>query len=411
VTSDASGAAAPGMRDAGGALADVRVLEIGDMIASQYCGKLLAGLGAEVLKVELPASSARDQAPPLAGDGQEPGASISFRYLNSAKSSLTLDLEKGDGLQIFRRLVSTADVVLESLAVDQLDRLGLTPAQLQELSAGLILVSVSWFGRSGPRSRHPGTDLTAAAASGYLFVTGDPDREPVVLGQQAQFQAGLQAAMNLLACLNAPQAAGQWLDISVQESMALMTVGGPADGHVSGFQQHRSGNRMAIKNGTNYIAILPCRDGSVLVSIIGQTGTGNFLRMTGASPDAVMADARARPSEHPALFDELCTAWLEGRTMAEAVRTADEFGLRWSEVNDPLDVVDNTHLASRCYFTTDPGGREPALTYPGRPFKAAPGMWRDAPAPALGSGNRHIYSGELQLEPDRLRRLKIQGAL
>ena len=196
----------------------LRVVELGGEEGA-WCGKLLADLGAEVLKIEPPGGdSARTQAPFL--DGQV-GAnrSLSFLYMNGGKQSVTLDLERVADRERLGALLGSADVLIDTLAPGKLASLGLSYAVLSAANPGLIVSSITAFGQNGPYCQFKSADIVAAAMGGALFVTGYPDDPPVRLaGQQSFIVASTLAALGSLIALYRRRLTGrgQQVDISLQ---------------------------------------------------------------------------------------------------------------------------------------------------------------------------------------------------
>ena len=172
-----------------GPLAGYRVLDLSGE-EGQFCGRLLAGLGADVIQVEPPEGDGVRRLGPFYHDHVSLETSLRWFTLNAGKRGITLNLATEDGRRIFRRLVERTDVVIESFAPGYLDRLGLGHDALARLNAGLVLTSITGYGQSGPLSDAAWSDLVALATGGPLYLTGDPDRPPVrMLPPQSFFHA------------------------------------------------------------------------------------------------------------------------------------------------------------------------------------------------------------------------------
>ncbi len=156
----------------GSALAGIRVIEIVDGLGA-WCGKLLADMGAEVIKVEAPDGSAERQLAPFWGERADPDRSLSFLYANTSKSGITLDLACAEGAQNLRQLARGADLIIESLPVGKLAQWGLSFEQLRIDNPALVMTSISDFGQSGPHSHYHGADIVAAAMGGAMCVVTD----------------------------------------------------------------------------------------------------------------------------------------------------------------------------------------------------------------------------------------------
>jgi benzylsuccinate CoA-transferase BbsE subunit len=161
-----------------GLLHQVRILDLADEKAS-YCSKLLADLGASVIKIEKPGGDPSRQLGPFFKESPSPEGSLFFWHSNSNKRGITLDIEKNEGKEIFFRLLKKADVVVESFAPGYLQELGLGFDVLSKRYPTLILTSVTGFGQNGPRSEYKSCNLVASAFGGQMFVSGSPSTPPL----------------------------------------------------------------------------------------------------------------------------------------------------------------------------------------------------------------------------------------
>lgn len=187
--------------DGEAALAGYRVLDLADD-KGLYCGKLLADLGADVIKVEPPGGDRTRLVPPFYHDEMHPEKSLSFLYLNANKRSLTLDLAGSEGKAAFQRLVATADVVLETFTPGYLDGLGLGYKGLRDINPRLIMTSITGFGQTGPYRHFQSCDIVAQAMGGLMYVTGYAEDPPNLIGaRQAYYLASIHAALGTLVAL------------------------------------------------------------------------------------------------------------------------------------------------------------------------------------------------------------------
>ncbi|MBL8644852.1 MAG: CoA transferase [Rhodospirillaceae bacterium] len=194
-----------------GPLSHIRVIEFCQVAAGPYCGMLLADMGADVIKVEPPAGDTMRAWPPLTG-----GYSENFASLNRNKRSIVLDLKTPADLETARRLILSADVVIENNRPGVMDKLGLGHAQFKTTHPKLIYCSISAFGQTGPRAEDGGFDVTVQAASGIMSVTGEEGAAPVKAGVPvSDFGAGLYAAFSIVAQLNAVTRGADGVNIDV----------------------------------------------------------------------------------------------------------------------------------------------------------------------------------------------------
>ena len=207
----------------GGALDGVRVLDLSTEMG-QYAGRLLADLGADTIKVEPPGGDAARGVGPFAGDVVGPETSLSWRYFNANKRSVTCNLDHAGGQRLLRALVRDADVLLESYGAGYMESRGVGYDALRAVRPGLVYVSISGFGREGPHAGWQVTDLVAQAASGVLTLAGDPAGAPQMLGgNQACITASLSAAQGaLLAVFHKERTGeGQLVEVSMQEALSI----------------------------------------------------------------------------------------------------------------------------------------------------------------------------------------------
>jgi crotonobetainyl-CoA:carnitine CoA-transferase CaiB-like acyl-CoA transferase len=207
-------------------LSVLRVLDLSEGVAGAYCAKLLAGFGADVIKIERPGGG-----DPLRRHGPFPDdlphgeKGALHLYLNAGKRSITLDMGRRSGALIFRRLVEGAEVVVESFAPGHLTELGLGYESLASIKPRLVMTSVTPFGQDGPYSEHRATNLTLAAAAGQMAVGGEPGPAPLKNGgYQAEYQAGLHAFAAIAVAAFSADATevGRHIDIAAMECLATM---------------------------------------------------------------------------------------------------------------------------------------------------------------------------------------------
>ncbi|MFQ5425633.1 MAG: CaiB/BaiF CoA transferase family protein, partial [Gaiellales bacterium] len=251
-----------------GALAGRRVLELADA-SGVYCGKLLADLGADVIKIEPPGGDRTRHFPPFAGDAPGPDASLFFLYMNTSKRGVVLDLEQPEGRERFAALAVGADLVIETLAPGRLDGFGIGYAALSQRNPALVWTSISGFGATGPDRDCKSCELVAAARGGAMYVTGgDPDDPPVMLaGSQFSVMASTCAAASSLIALyhSRRTGRGQHVDVSTLETTVAVT-------HVCGVGKWLDDGLLPRRAGTGLFASVPsgayaCSDGLVYLMV------------------------------------------------------------------------------------------------------------------------------------------------
>ncbi len=254
------------------ALSDLKVLEYADFISGPFCAKLMADLGAEVIKIEEPSfgDTAR-QTGPFPNDIPHPERSGLFLYLNTNKRSITLNPQTLTGANMFRELVKTADILVENISPSTMEKLGLDYESLRQLNPRLIMTSVTPFGQFGPYSHYKANDLICYQMSGLGYHTRawgvEPRLKPVKPGgRQSDFIAGSTAAVATMFAVAARQAlgVGQHLDVSQQESIACFLRNGVSayTYDPEGMYRNWFGSRARTRRrGFGY---LPCKDGYVI---------------------------------------------------------------------------------------------------------------------------------------------------
>ena len=199
-----------------------RVLDLTDE-QGVFCTKLLADYGADVVRIEPPEGDRGSARGPFPQDEAHPERSLYFLFYNTNKRSITLNLDTDQGRSLFKRLAAGADAVVESLPVGYLGSRGLDYQTLREVNPGLVMASISPFGQTGPWKDYKSSDLIALAASGYMQITGDPDRPPLRQGNGQSHSPGAQyAAVAIMAALyyrDMLSGTGQHIDVSLQESL------------------------------------------------------------------------------------------------------------------------------------------------------------------------------------------------
>jgi len=214
------------------ALEGIRVLDLSRMLPGPYCSMMLADLGADVIKVEEPTlGDPTRRSPPLIG-----GKSAPFSQVNRNKKSIAIDLKQPEGRDIFLKLASRADCVLEQFRPGVVDRLGINYAAVAEVNPGIIYCSLTGFGQNGPHRERSGHDLNYLALSGVLGLTTDERGKPVIPGVQvADLAGGMIAAFAILAALLARSKTGrgQYIDVSMFDVMLSM-LPIPAAHHFAG---------------------------------------------------------------------------------------------------------------------------------------------------------------------------------
>ncbi len=369
-----------------GALAGLRVLDLCDQ-SGALAGKLLAGLGADVVLVEPPTGSALRTLPPFWDGASSSERSLFFWFYAAGKRSLTLDLVRDEDWPQLRALAACADVVLETSPPGTLARQASAPEDLRRLNPRLVVASITPFGQSGPYRDWRATDLIAEAMGGLAAVNGHPDGPPLqALGLQAYHQAGIQTATAVLTALLARETTGrgQHIDVSVQAAVAAALE------HVPGFF-HQNGwipNRQGTLHWTRFFRVGRCRDGYVMHCTLGDwTSLVEWMKADGMAdnleePAWDSIEMRREAAEH--VFDVL-DAWALRYTVAELHEGAQLRRIPYAAVRPPEALLRDPQLAARGFFVAlEHPDLGVTLPYPGAPFKLTDSPWQMGRPPRLG---------------------------
>lgn len=408
------------------ALSHYRVLDLtegGSMIGARMLGEL----GADVIKIEPPGGSPSRVAP-YYKDIPDPEKSLYWFAYNVNKRGITLDITKTDGQEIFKRLLETTDVVMESFQPGYLSQFGIGYEELSKIKPEIIVTSITPFGQNGPKAHYKGSDLSAWASGGYLYICGDPDRPPVWISfPQASLHAGAEAASGTLAALWGRQMTGecQQVDVSMQECVVAIDFNTPEMWDLNKIEFTRVSTHLHVgTKGVQTTQIWKCKDGYVL--LIPQAGTEPFLgstkRLVNWMEEAGMAPAWLREmdwaegysastltQEKVDSVEETFAKFLMTKTKMELY---EEGALRRRIFTAPIanikEIRENTQLQSRDFWVTiDHPELGESMTYCGPFIKLSETPIKySRRAPLIGEHNIEIYEKELGLPREKLIFLK-----
>ena len=401
-----------------GALNGVRVIEWGSLVSAPFCGKVLAELGAAVIKVEPPGvgEAARQRGPFPAG-APHPERSGLYLFANLNKRGITLDLQSSRGRELLGRLLKSADVFLENQPLALVEELGLDYASLKERYPRRIVTSLSPYGRSGPYRHYRGTDLTANAMSGLSFGTGHPHREPLTTPlRQASYLAGVGAAFASIVALLGRDLTGRGQPVDVAEAQVVGTLltGYHLPTYIyRGVAGWRSGNRMRLGLFPN--CVLPCKDGYICIDAPQMEQYRRFLDLLG-EPDWMenprYRDRRAMSDQYPEEAESLIAPWFMERTKAEILQACLEQRIPCVPVQTFDETLADPQLNARDNFQQLEHTEAGTCRYPGPPYRLSGAPARLVrPAPTLGQHNREVLGGELGLDAAELSQLERTGVI
>jgi crotonobetainyl-CoA:carnitine CoA-transferase CaiB-like acyl-CoA transferase len=338
-------------------LAGYRVIELpGAAIA--YTGRLLTDLGAEVIKVEPPGGDVLRHREPRLPSGPEQENSLAFQRFHAGKRSLVLDLAKAADLDRLRELIATADVVLEAYPPGYLASRGLGYDHLQGLRPGLVLLSLTPFGQSGPQRDYLGADIVTLATGHLMQVTGDADGPPLRLGEEQSLYlpAWYGAAGVVFALYGRAFNGGQHLDVSMQECLPLFTLETNElfTWQVEGTVARRWGNSRpsALPYGQ-----YPCRDGWVtLVALTPDQWRALQLWIAESGDERILAPefdfTALRQRIRTGTLPEPVLTFLAARDKLSLTEQAQARSIPLLMVSTPADLVNNEQLRARGFFQT-----------------------------------------------------------
>jgi crotonobetainyl-CoA:carnitine CoA-transferase CaiB-like acyl-CoA transferase len=406
------------MTVASGPLVGLRVLDLGTRIGAPFAATLLADLGADVIKVELPGQ----------GDFMrtigpfENGYSLFWAVEGRGKRSVTLDLRKPAGQALLRRLVPLADVVVENFQPGTLESWGLGYDVLSALNPGLILTRVSVYGQDGPYRNRPGLDRNGIATGGLMYITGYPDRPPVRPGIiVSDYLTGVFNAFSILSALyerdrraheTGEPPRGQWVDLSLYESILRVMEHTLAAYDRLGVVREREGNR--LRNSAP-LDNWQTSDGKYVCIIAA--GDGLFPRLCRAmGRDDLLQEPRfrtmAQRAEHGDEINGIVAAWVKARTAREVQDVLERHEVPFGVAYSVADIFADAHIAARGDIATvdDPviGPVRMQGVYPR--FSRTPGAVSRG-APRLGAHNEEVYCGLLGLTTEELGALKRDGVI
>jgi len=374
-------------------LAGYRVLDLADEKGAA-CAKMLADLGADVVKVEPPGGVSARQHPPFANDTPHREGSLYFAYYNTNKRSVTLDLESPEGPAVFLRLMNRADVVIESFMPGTLARLGLSYEQLSCENPGIILTSITGFGQFGPRADYKALDIVSFAMGGPMYASGEPNERPCTApGELAYGIAGAWAAAGTIIAVyhRAASGVGQHVDVSVQEAAAMITDSAITRLSYEGTDLNREGNSyLRVTPGNLY----PCKDGWVRI-VSGQPVHWHRLIAWLDNPKPlddpswVNRDKRDRNRE---FVDAVISRYTSRHTRAQLFADGQHAGVPVTPVNTPQDFMVSEIARAREFFVDVDHPHIGRHSYAMPPFKfSGTPIPKPKPAPLLGQHNAEIF--------------------
>ncbi|MEX2229992.1 MAG: CoA transferase [Dehalococcoidia bacterium] len=400
-----------------GPLAGLRALDLAGE-PGLFAGRMLAELGAEVIRVEPPGGDAVRRRPPFL-DGSDPPISLYHLHFNAGKRGLTLDIRHPDGAALLRRLAAVSDIWIDSAAPGEMDALGLGYAGLAVAQPGLVYATITPFGQEGPLRDYRANDLIGAAMSGLMYLNGMPEDPPNVPGaEQAYHMAALAAVSAALVAIAGrerdPGRRGRRIDVSIQEAASMATLQ-TANANIYAWH-HRIPARTGMSALGGGRALFACRDGK-WISFTIPVGPGPFFGffldwLAEAGVAHALSEAWLDPSyrtQHSAPVMDAIAALCAKHDREALFHEGQRRRLLVMPVNDVADLVHDRQLRARDYFAAVAHptlGR--TLELPGAAYHfSATAAGIRTPAPAAGEHTDELLEtlrGVDRAERDRLRR-------
>jgi len=387
-------------------LSDIRVLEMGSLIAGPFAGRLFGDFGAEVIKVE----------PPKIGDPLRKwrllknGTSLWWFVQSRNKKCITLNLREKEGQEIIKRLTSHIDIVIENFKPGTMEKWGLGYEDLKKINPSIIMVRISGYGQDGPYSAKPGFGSVGEALGGIRHLTGYPNLPPtrtgISIGDSLAAMYGVMAAMMALHHRHKTKE-GQYIDVALYEAVFSLMESLVPEFDQFKFIRERSGSTLPGIAPSN---IYLCKDGKYIV--IGANGDSIFKRLTKAierpdleeSEEFVSNEGRAKKAEW---IDKQIEEWTKKRSSDEVLKILDLHQIPSGPIYNVEDMFKDAHFKAREMLPSINIDEKEELKMPGivPKFSKTPGKIRWAGA-KLGAHNSEIYKGVLNMSDAELKKLK-----
>ena len=393
-------------------LDDLRVIELGSLLAGPFCGQLLGDFGAEIIKVEDPGVG-----DPMRQWGREKpyGTSLWWPVVARNKKSITANLRSAEGQDLIRKLVTEADVLLENFRPGTLEKWGLSPEELWKLNPGLIITRVTGFGQSGPYSSQAGFGSIGEAMGGIRYITGDPDRPPARTGVSlGDSLAATFATLGTLVALHyrTRTGRGQVVDSAIYEAVLALTESLIPEWQIAGYQRERTGTTLPNVAPSN---VYPTADGEMILIAANQDGV--FRRLTGAMEDLELADD-PRYATHGARganmdeLDGLIAKWTTTLGADDLLQRLHAASVPCGRIFRAKDMMVDPHFAAReaIVKVVHPDFGDFAMQNVFPRLSESPGQVRHV-GPSLGEHNREIYQDLLHLSDDEMSSLHAAGVI
>lgn len=399
-----------------GALDDITVIDLGQVIAMPFCTMLLADMGARVIKVESRERGAERMALGVRrvrnGKSERVHAA---QYRERNKLSVTLDLKQPRGVAILKELCRKADVLCENFSVGAMARLGLGYEEVRQVNPRIVYASITAFGQEGPYARQRGYDMLAQAISGFMSINGFPENPPTRAGQSiSDYYAGMLTAFSIVSALRHRDRTGrgQHIDIALLDSL-LMCLDNLGERYtIGGEVLTRAGN---VAWGGSASGVYSTTDGYVAIAAAtSDLIWRRFCRVIGReelASDPEYAAVPARRDRRDAVVGVI-QAWTRERTKSDVVSALSGAGVPAAPVNNIAETVADPQVQARSMFVERQHPTYGPLTITGTALKLSETPGRiERLAPLPGEHNEEIFVGELGHSQEELARWRAEGVV
>ena len=391
-----------------GPLKGIRVVEMGQLIAGPFCGQLLGDMGAEIIKIEPPGKGdpMRDW-----GRGDYP---LWWEVVARNKKCVSANLRVAEGQALARKIIATADILIENFRPGTLEKWGMSPAQLHAENPGLIIVRVSGYGQTGPYSNRAGFGGIGEAMGGWRNIVGDPDRAPSRMGVSiGDSLAATYGCIGALAALRHRDLTGegQVVDSALYEAVLQVMESLVPDYSEFGYVRERSGS---VLPGIAPSNVYRCKDGDFLIGANQDTVFGRLCTAMGQpdlASDPRYIDHISRGKNQTELDDRI-NEWTMTLTVDAVEALMIKHGIPAGRVFKPADMIADPHFQAREALVDIPHPRWENLKMQGvfPKLSKTPGSIRSIAPQTVGQDNASVY-GALGIDDDALEKLAASGAL
>jgi CoA:oxalate CoA-transferase len=381
-------------------LGDIKVLEISEGVAGPHCGRYLSALGAEVVKIEMPPNGdwARNASPFLSGPNEVETGSL-FAYNNPGKKSVLLDWKTAEGLSFLDNIVGRFDVLIEDWDLNTREAIGIDKDRFTSINDRLLDISITPFGLEGPYSRWSSSPIIQLALGGYLYLTGSPGKEPLMLpGHQPDYLTGLNAsnAVHIALWERERSGKGQFLEMSMMETLATL--------HQFTYEMFTFDNVLRNRNGNQWqkqgsfasygISTIKCKDGYLCIGVSGEDQWERLCLMI-EREDLIKDpnfDTRQKRAAQADKLDAIVIDWVGDRSRFEIFKESSEvWGIPTAPVLNMAEILKDDQFLHKEIFEAPLMNMETGALFPTFPFKATELQPELGKVPELGTYTEEFF--------------------